>query len=56
MSKEEWELRERQKIVERWHRLATDLDVLVKGGTLDPEAKLAEIIKKLIEVGVEDVR
>jgi hypothetical protein len=56
-SKEEWELRKRGEIVQRWHRIAEDLKVLsVEGGILTPGQTIESAIAKLENLGIEDVR
>lgn len=44
---------QKNKLRDRWRKLATDLEALVKGGTLDNEMSLKEAIKCLSELEPE---
>jgi hypothetical protein len=55
-TKEEWEQKQRQQILERWHQIALDLGELVKGGTLDGEMSVKAAIEALGRMDTGDVR
>jgi hypothetical protein len=54
-TKEEWELRQRQQILERWHRIALDLAELVKCGRLLPDTPIKTAIETLLSAIPEDI-
>jgi hypothetical protein len=50
-----WEQKQRQQIIERWHRIALDLAELVKGGVLLPDTPIKTAIETLLSTIPEDV-
>jgi hypothetical protein len=50
-----WEQKQRQQIIERWHRIALDLAELVKGGVLLPDTTIKTAIETLLSTIPEDV-